>query len=240
MLSGKVAIVTGCNRGIGKSILDIFIEHGATIYAVARKAGSLQSYEENNRVIPCYFDVTDKNAVKDLFLTVKKNTGKLDILVNNAGIMQDALLGMITDTQIHATFEVNVFANILMMQYASKFMVKQQSGSIINLASIMGICGNAGQIVYSASKGAVIAMTKSAAKELSPHRIRVNAIAPGIIATDMLYSVSSEKLELLKSKVAMGSLGYPLDVAKAALFLASDLSEYVSGQILGVDGMMSN
>jgi 3-oxoacyl-[acyl-carrier protein] reductase len=239
-LSGKIAIVTGCNRGIGKSILDIFVEHGATVYAVARKAGSLQGYEKNGQVVPCYMDVTDKNAVKELFLTVKKNAGKLDILVNNAGVMQDALLGMITENQIHATFEVNVFAGILMMQYASKLMTKQQSGSIINLASIMGIRGNAGQIVYSASKGAVIAMTKSAAKELSPQHIRVNAIAPGIIATDMLYSVPQEKLELLKSKVAMGALGFPVDVAKAALFLASDLSEYISGQVIGVDGMMSN
>jgi 3-oxoacyl-[acyl-carrier protein] reductase len=239
-LSGKIAIVTGCNRGIGKSILDIFVEHGATVYAIARKIDSLQCSEESSRVIPCYLDVTDKNAIKDLFLTVKKNAGKLDILVNNAGVMQDALLGMITEHQIHTTFEVNVFANILMMQYASKLMTKQQSGSIINLASIMGIYGNTGQIVYSASKGAVIAMTKSAAKELAPQHIRVNAIAPGIISTDMLHSVPHEKLETLKSKVAMGTLGFPVDVAKAALFLASDLSEYISGQVLGVDGMMSS
>jgi 3-oxoacyl-[acyl-carrier protein] reductase len=238
-LSGKIAIVTGCNRGIGKSILDTFVEHGATVYAVARKSDSLQCYEETCRVIPCYLDVTDRNAVKDLFLTVKKNAGKLDVLVNNAGVMQDALLGMITEQQMHTTFGVNVFANILMMQYASKLMTKQQSGSIINLASIMGIYGNTGQIVYSASKGAVIAMTKSAAKELASQHIRVNAIAPGIISTDMLHSVPDEKLETLKSKVAMGTLGFPVDVAKAALFLASDLSAYISGQVLGVDGMMS-
>lgn len=104
----------------------------------------------------------------------------------------------------------------------------------------MGVCGNAGQIVYAASKGAVIAMTKSAAKELSPHKIRVNAIAPGIIATDMLFSVPEEKLDVLRSKVAMGNIGSPDEIAKAALFLASDLSVYISGQILGVDGMMSN
>jgi 3-oxoacyl-[acyl-carrier protein] reductase len=239
-LTGKVAIITGCNRGIGNAILDLFIENGAIIFAVARKAESLQKYNNIEQVIPCYLDVTDKNAVRNLFLTIKKQFGKLDILVNNAGVMQDALLGMITDTQVHTTFDVNVFASITMMQYASKLMVKQQSGSIINLSSIMGLYGNAGQIVYSASKGAVIAMTKSAAKELASQHIRVNAIAPGIIATDMLFSVSPEKLDLLKSKVAMGNLGSTNNVANAVLFLASDLSEYISGQILGVDGMMSN
>jgi 3-oxoacyl-[acyl-carrier protein] reductase len=238
LLEDKIAIVTGCNRGIGKAILDVFIENGATVFAVSRKHGSLQDYALEKRVVPNYLDVTDKSAVKDLFLNLKKQAGRLDILVNNAGIMQDALLGMITDSQIHATFEVNVFANIIMMQYASKMMTRQRSGSIINLSSIMGICGNAGQIVYAASKGAVIAMTKSAAKELAPQHIRVNAVAPGIIATDFLSNVQWEKLEILKSKVGMGTFGSPHDVAKAVLFLASDLSTYVSGQILGIDGVM--
>lgn len=240
LLAGKIALVTGCNRGIGRSILNLFIANGATVYAVARKPDSLQEYSSVPAVIPCYLDVTDREAVKHLFMEIKKKSGRLDILVNNAGVMQDALLGMVTHDQMVNTFETNVFANITMMQYASKFMVRQKSGSIINLSSIMGVCGNAGQIVYAASKGAVIAMTKSAAKELSPHKIRVNAIAPGIIATDMLFSVPEEKLDVLRSKVAMGNIGSPDEIAKAALFLASDLSVYISGQILGVDGMMSN
>lgn len=240
LLEGKIALVTGCNRGIGRSILDMFVENGAIVYAIARKQGSLSDYESDVRVHPRYLDVRDKMAVKQLFIQIKKETGRLDILVNNAGVMHDALLGMITDEQMHDTFETNVFANITMMQYASKLMIRQQSGSIINLSSIMGVCGNAGQIVYSASKGAVISMTKSSAKELSPHKIRVNAIAPGIIATDMLFSVPEEKLDILRAKVAIGSIGVPEEIAKAALFLASDLSTYVSGQVLGVDGMMSN
>ncbi|NCB43732.1 MAG: SDR family oxidoreductase [Clostridia bacterium] len=240
LLLNKVAIVTGCNRGIGKAILEAFLQNGAVVYAVARKEGCFQEMSPSSRLIPCYMDVKDKEAIKNLFLKIKKESGRLDVLVNNAGVMQDALLGMITNAQTHETFDVNVFANISMMQYASKLMIRQKSGSIINLASIMGVYGNAGQIVYAASKGAVIAMTKSAAKELGPNNIRVNAIAPGIIGTDMLYSVSEEKLNCLKKKVAMGTIGFPSEVAKAALFLASDLSNYISGQVLGVDGMMSN
>ncbi len=239
LLKGKVALITGCNRGIGKAVSDVFVENGAFVYAVARKPDSLKFYESHPNVHPVYLDITDRPAVRELFLLIKKQSGRLDILVNNAGVMRDAVLGMITDDDMEYSFRTNVFAGILMMQYAAKSMLRQKSGSIINLASIMGRCGNAGQIVYSASKGAVIAMTKSAAKELAPSCIRVNAIAPGIIETDMFMGVPEEKREALRKRVGMGHMGSPEDVANAALFLASDLSLYVSGQILGVDGMMS-
>lgn len=239
LLEGKIALVTGCNRGIGKQIVKLFVANGAIVYAVARKPLSLEDMV-SERIIPCYMDVTDAEAVKDLFMRIKKEHNRLDVLVNNAGIMRDALLGMITEEQFKATFDTNVFANINMMKYATKFMMRQKSGSIINLSSIMGVSGNTGQIVYASSKGAVIAMTKSAAKELAGSQIRVNAIAPGIIGTDMLYSVPEEKLSKLREKVGMGYIGEPIEVAKTALYLASDLSTYVSGQIIGVDGMMSN
>lgn len=239
LLEGKVALVTGCNRGIGRQIAELFAANGAIVYAIARKLSSIDSLASNN-IRPHYMDVTDNNAIKDLFLRIKKESGCLDILVNNAGVMQDALLGMITEEQLQSTFATNVFANVNLMKYATKFMARQKSGSIINLSSIMGVTGNAGQIVYASSKGAVIAMTKSAARELAGSNIRVNAIAPGIIATDMLYSVPEEKLTKLREKVGLGYIGEPIEVAKTALFLASDLSTYVSGQIIGVDGMMSN
>ena len=239
LLEGKIALVTGCNRGIGKQIAELFAANGAIVYAVARKPLSLEDMA-SERIIPCYLDVTNAEAVKALFLRIKKERSRLDVLVNNAGVMRDALLGMITEEQFKVTFDTNVFANITMMKYATKLMVRQQSGSIINLSSIMGVCGNSGQIVYASSKGAVIAMTKSAAKELAGSQIRVNAIAPGIIGTDMLYSVPEEKLAKLREKVGMGYIGDPIEVAKTALYLASDLSTYVSGQIIGVDGMMSN
>ena len=239
LLEGKIALVTGCNRGIGKQIAELFANNGAIVYAVARKTDSLSSIA-SDKIIPCYVDVTDNTAIKELFLQIKKQHGRLDVLVNNAGIMSDALLGMITEDQMQGTFATNVFASINMMKYAVKLMTRQKSGSIINLSSIMGVTGNSGQIVYSSSKGAVIAMTKSAAKELASYHIRVNAIAPGIIATDMLYSVPEEKLAKLREKVGMGYIGSPIEIAKTALFLASDLSTYISGQIIGVDGMMSN
>lgn len=240
LLKGKVAIVTGCNRGIGKSILETLAHNGAIVYGVARMENSLLRYADCPNIIPCYFDVTDKAAISHLIAKIKKEHGCLDILVNNAGIMKDALIGMITDGQIKSTFDTNVFAPLYFIQYASKLMQRQKDGRIINIASIMGISGNYAQLVYSASKGAVIAMTKSAAKELAPYGIRVNAIAPGVIETDLLENVPEEKMKGYLSKIAMGKLGTPQDVADMVLFLASDLSAYVSGQVIGVDGMMSN
>lgn len=240
LLKDKVVLITGSNRGIGRGILECFLENGAIVYAVSRFADAFEEIliKDSGTLIPCYLDITDKNAVRDLFSQIKSTHNRLDVLVNNAGVMQDALLGMITQEQMEKTFSVNVFSMILLMQYSVKFMGRQKSGSIINLTSIMGIQGNAGQIVYSASKGAVISMTKSAAKELAPMNIRVNAIAPGIIKTDLLNTLSDQKMEQSLLKVGMGRIGTPYDVAQTALYLASDMSEYVSGQIIGVDGVM--
>jgi len=187
-------------------------------------------------IIPEYFDVTDMDASKEAVMRIKKDNGKLDCLVNNAGITQDALIGMINKKTILDVFETNVFAVMELMQLAARIMTKQKSGSIINMASIMGVNGNKGQLVYSASKGAIIAMTKSAAKELAPQNIRVNAVAPGMIDTEMLHSIGVEKVAERLGNIGMGRLGTPEDVAKTCLFLASDLSEYVTGQIIIVDG----
>lgn len=238
-LSHKIAIVTGCSRGIGKAIMLALAQNGAIVYGVARNINDCPESLHDN-IIPCCFDIKDKNAIKELILKIKKEHGRLDILINNAGIMQDALIGMITDEQIQTTFETNVFAPIHFIQYASKLMLRQKSGSIINVASIMGISGNSAQMVYSASKGAIIAMTKAAAKELTPHGIRVNAVAPGVISTDLLNNVPDSKMDFFLSRIAAGRLGNPEDVANLILFLSSDESTYISGQILGIDGMMSN
>jgi 3-oxoacyl-[acyl-carrier protein] reductase len=241
LLTGKVALVTGTSRGIGRQIALLFAENGATVYANARKEGSLDGLiaeSENLRgeIIPIYFDVTDADASKNAVMRIKKGSGKLDCLVNNAGIMQDALIGMIDKKTVHDVFETNVFAVMELTQLAARIMMKQKSGSIINLASIVGVNGNKGQLVYSASKGAVIAMTKTAAKELASQNIRVNAIAPGMIDTDMFRSIGAEKIAERLENIGMGKLGAPEDVAKVCVFLASDLSEYVTGQIIGVDG----
>ena len=239
LLEGKVAIVTGCSRGIGRAIMEKFAANGATVYAVDLVEGCMVDVASES-IIPCYFDITDTKAIIELVKRVKKEQGKIDVLVNNAGIMLDALIPMVTYEQIHKTFEVNVFAMMHFIQYVSKIMKRQHSGSIINAASIMGISGNYAQMVYAASKGAVIALTKSAAKELAQDGIRVNAVAPGTINTKLLENTPEETLAQIKSRIYMGELGTPEEVANAYLFLACDLSSYISGQVLGVDGMMIN
>jgi len=242
LLKGKVILVTGCNRGIGAAILEKLAQNGAIIYAAARQNGSMEQKAEElskkyaTSITPVYFDVTDKSGIKQVFMKINKEHRRLDCLVNNAGVMEDALIGMATESNMRNTFEVNVFAVINLMQYSIKLMKKQGSGSIINISSIVGVHGNSGQIVYSASKGAVIALTKTAAKELSSSNIRVNAIAPGMIDTDMFRSIGEIRMAERISKIGMGRLGTPDEVASLALFLASDMSTYVTGQIIGVDG----
>ncbi len=163
-----------------------------------------------------------------------KLTKKLDILVANAGVLDDALIGMVTQSQIENTFNTNTFGVLYCAQYASRLMGRNKCGSIINMTSIMGTHGNIGQAVYAGSKAAVIGITKSLSKELAPLNIRVNAIAPGVIDTDMVATLAAERIASIK----MGRIGRPEEVANVALFLASDLSTYVTGQVIGVDGGM--
>ena len=241
LLQGKTALVTGAGRGIGRAIVRRYLECGAVVYANARTAGSLDDLAAEaaacgQTLRPLYFDVTDRDADKRAVMQIRKEAGQIDILVNNAGVMLDERIGMISEQAMHDTFSVNVFAMMELLQLTARIMMRQQSGSIINLSSIVGRNGNAGQLVYSASKGAVIALTKTAAKELAPHHIRVNAIAPGMINTDMFRSISEEHQQERLSLVGMGRIGEPEDVADAAVFLGSDLSSYVTGQVLGVDG----
>jgi 3-oxoacyl-[acyl-carrier protein] reductase len=242
LLSGKVALITGTNRGIGSAMLETFARNGAIVYANARAPGCIDdtasalAAKYETRIYPLYFDVTDTATLREAFRIVQKGHARLDVLVNNAGIMRDALIGMVSNELMNDVFSVNVYSVINMIQYAAKFMKRQKSGSIINISSIVGVNGNAGQIAYSASKGAVISITKTAAKELASLGIRVNAIAPGMIDTSMFHSIGEEKCMRLADKINMGRLGTPEDVANTALYLASDLSTYVTGQVIGVDG----
>lgn len=242
LLKGKVCLITGTSRGIGRETARRFAEQGAIVYANAIEDGCIDERSKqwesmyNTKVIPVYFDVRDEAAVKRTLMKIKKEQGKLDVLVNNAGVMRDALIGMIDKSLMEEIFSVNVYAVINMIQMANKLMSKQKNGSIINLSSIVGVEGNVGQMVYSASKGAVVAITKTAAKELASNNIRVNAIAPGMIDTDMYRSIGMEKMDEHLKNIKLGRLGTPLDVANAILFLASDLSEYITGQVIGVDG----
>lgn len=242
LLKDKICMVTGSSRGIGFEITKTLALAGGIVYANARKVGCLELLCEEieaqgtGKIIPQYFDITDLKASKSAIMQIKKENGRLDVLVNNAGMMKDALIGMIPHELIKDTFEVNVFGMMELIQLATKIMVRQKSGSIINMASIVGANGNAGQMVYSASKGAVIALTKTAAKELAPNNIRVNAIAPGMIDTEMFRSIGEERVKERLDHIKMGRLGTPQDIANTCLYLGSNLSAYVTGQIIGVDG----
>lgn len=242
LLTGKVCFITGAGKGIGNETARRFAEEGAVVYVNDFVPGSLDTFAKewaekyNTKVVPVYFDVTNEQAAKDAFLLIKKEEGKLDVLVNNAGVMKDSVIGMINKELIDFVFSINVFAVMNMIQLANKLMSRQKSGSIINISSIVGVEGASGQLVYSASKGAVAAMTKAAAKELARNNIRVNAVAPGLIDTDLFRAIGEENIERNIANIKIGRLGTPNDVANAILFLASDLSTYITGEILGVDG----
>jgi 3-oxoacyl-[acyl-carrier protein] reductase len=244
-LEGKIAFVTGSTRGIGWASAQMLAQQGATIVLNGLSSPDLlrQRVDEIRAIHDTdadglLGDVGNPAAIKEFYAAIFKKYKRLDILVNNAGIMEDNLLGMIGLQNIEKTFRVNVTGVILNMQYATRLMERSQSGSIINLSSIIGRFGNAGQIVYAGSKAAVIGVTLSAAKELAVKNIRVNAIAPGFIDTDMVRQLPLNRYDETLQRIKMNRIGTAEDIAKAVLFFASDLSLYVTGQILGVDGGM--
>lgn len=243
MLTGKVCIVTGGSRGIGKAISQVFAQNGALVYSIATREGSVEEWSEefnkgvSGEVRALYFDISDEKAVKDGVMQIKRASGHIDGLVNNAGIEFNELIGMIDRDNMEKMFSVNVYGTINMLQIVSRIMGRQeQGGSIVNITSMTALRGNIGQLVYSATKGAVVSLTKSAAKELAKDNIRVNAIAPGLTNTDMMKQADPKKLQGRINNICMGRLAEPEDIANACLFMVSDLSSYISGQVLGVDG----
>lgn len=247
-LNDKICFVTGAGRGIGRVIANQLAADGAVVYATDLDMGDMEAWaeqastEHNTRVVPLVMDVTDTAAVKTGLMYIHKAEGKIDVVVNNAAIIQNQKLGMVTKPLLEKMFAVNVFAVIDVMQIASRLMARTGGGCIVNIASVTGVVGSPGQVTYSSTKGAVIAATKSAAKELSPMQIRVNAVAPGIIRTERfeeLYEASGGKIDQRISRIALGRLGTPQDVANAVAFLASDRASYISGHILSVDGCAS-
>lgn len=243
LLKDKVCIVTGAAQGIGKSIALKMIEDGAIVYGCDRLADSMRDMElEYERFHALYFDVTDTQASKESMMRVKKEQGRIDALVNNAGVVFNKKIGMILRSETELMFRVNVIAVIEMVQLVSRLMARNGGGSIVNIASVTAVLGSSGQSAYSATKGAIMSFTKSAAKELADQGICVNAVAPGIVKTERfseLYEESGEKIDIRIQKIALGRLGTPEDVANACAFLVSDRSSYISGQILGVDGCAS-
>lgn len=238
-LSDRVAVVTGGSRGIGYAIAQRLAQAGAQVTVVARQfeQASLASLNVQVKVpvVAVAGSIEDhafsKRLAKDIFSRYKR----LDILVNNAGIMRPSMIGMISDADIADTLRINLASVILLTQQAARLMTRT-GGSIINVSSIVGVRGNAGQLVYAASKAGVIGATLSAAKELAAKQVRVNAIAPGFIDTNMTAALGPAVAVDTLSKIGLGRIGQPGEVADAALFLASDLSRYVTGQVIGVDG----
>ena len=244
LLEGKSAVITGASRGIGKAIATLFAQHGARLVLLARdeerlqKLGSTLVNEHGIEILCCPTDVAHAENVKTTFRTIKQEGFVPDIVVNNAGIMEDAVIQMVTPALIEKLYEVNVFGLIRVTQAATKLMLRNKQGSIINMSSILGTSGSSGQSIYGSGKSAVIGFTKSLSKELASLNIRVNAIAPGFIDTDMTKSVIEKSYDKNIATIGMGRIGQPEEVAGTALYLASDLSQYVTGQVIGVDGGM--
>jgi 3-oxoacyl-[acyl-carrier protein] reductase len=242
LLENKIAIITGASRGIGKAIAEIFSKQGAKIVITSRSAEVLRIAAAlstpDNQVTAIQGDITQEKTIKELIKLTKKLHGKLDILVNNAGILEQSILGMIATESLEKMFSVNIISMINLTQYAVRLMGNNSASSIINLASIAGTKGIEGISAYAATKGGVISFTQAAAKELAPRQIRVNAIAPGFIETDMTKQLSQEWYAKRVEGILMGRIGSPEDIANCALFLASDLSSYITGQVIGVDGGM--
>ncbi|MBP9022944.1 MAG: 3-oxoacyl-[acyl-carrier-protein] reductase [Spirochaetes bacterium] len=244
MLKGKTAVITGGARGIGKSIAVKYAQNGANI--VISDMASPEQMEEVVKELEAFgvkakafqSDVTDYDAVKKLLDDVVAEFGSLDIVVNNAGITKDMPIIAMKEKDYMDVINVNQKGVFNMLKHASVIMLKQKSGRIINMASVVGVMGNAGQVNYSASKAAVIGMTKSVAKELSSRGITCNAIAPGFIQSAMTDKLNDAQKNAMLSMIPLKKFGQPEDVANTALFLASELSSYLTGQVICVDGGM--
>ena len=245
MLEQKVAIVTGASRGIGRAIAEKLAEEG--IFVVINYRGNEEQAKQvqqtikeqggNAEIYGC--DVSDFSACEVFFKDVIETYGRLDILVNNAGITRDGLLMKMTESDYDAVLQTNLKGTFNGIRFASRQMLRQKSGRIINISSVSGILGNAGQANYSASKAGVIGLTKSAARELASRGITVNAVAPGFIKTEMTEVLSEQVQNHAKSQIPLGSFGNPEDVAEAVWFFASDKAGYITGQVLNVDGGMA-
>ena len=242
-LTGKIAVVTGAGRGIGQAIALALADAGADIAVAEIKeefaAETVEKVAALGRNAKAYaVDVSNFEAVHSIMKEIHSNFEKIDILVNNAGITKDTLLMRMGEEDWDAVLNINLKGAFNCINAVSRIMMKQRSGRIVNIASIIGLIGNAGQANYAASKAGLIGLTKSAAKELASRNINVNAIAPGFIQTKMTEVLSDELKDAMLALIPQKKLGLPEDVAKTVLFLSSGLSDYITGQVITVDGGM--
>ncbi len=244
-LSGKTALITGCNRGIGKAMAEKFASEGANLICAIRKENPLFKEETDKwatqygvSVFFVYFDLAYEDSVKAAFKELQKEKRTIDILVNNAGVPAGGFLLMTSLSKIKEVMQVNFFSQVLITQQVAKMMMKQKHGAIVNMSSVTALDNQGGWTAYGSSKGAMISFTRTAARELAPFGIRVNAVAPGLIDTQMGGEMDERYQAEMISRSDLGRKGTPEEVANLVCFLASDEASYMTGQIIRIDGGM--
>ena len=246
LLQNKTAVVTGCNRGIGSKILEVFSANGATIFACVRNINEeFRTYlneikkKFNNQIIPIQFDLNDENQIKEAANNILSSNSSIDILVNNAATIHTALFQMTSLKKLKEVFETNFFSQTIFTQYILKSMIKKKTGSILYISSSSALDGNEGRSAYSSAKAAMITQAKVLSREVGMYNIRVNAIAPGLTNTDMMKKNTPEEiLSEVKSRISLKRIADPEEIANVALLLSSDLASYITGQVIRADGGM--
>jgi 3-oxoacyl-[acyl-carrier protein] reductase len=244
-LTGKTALITGCNRGIGRGILEAFVKEGASVIACTRSMDEAltERYQQLStqygvRIYPVCMDLSDPESIKLGMKAVTELKVPIDILVNNAGIAKFRPFVMSKVDDFKEMMQVNLYAPVQISQYVVKHMLKQRKGSIINFCSVSGLDSNSGNAAYGASKAAIASLTRTMAKELAKVNIRVNAVAPGFVATDMNKQIDADYMESMLPQIALERVADVSEVANTVLFLASDESSYLTGQVIRIDGGM--
>ena len=246
LLKNKIALITGCNRGIGKKTLEVFSDHGASVIACVRKIDNEfkkfiyeLSKKNENKITPIEIDFENLDTVQNVAKEILKQNSKIDILINNAGIIDTALFQMTTIKNLKKIFEINYFTQTIFTQMILKPMIKNKVGNIVYISSTSALDNNVGRNTYSATKASIISQAKTLSKEVGSKNIRVNVIAPGLTDTDMMKNnTPNSVLEEVISKLSIKRVGQTLEIANVALFLSSELSSYITGQTIRVDGGM--